>query len=153
MSSENQIKKCKLTAALYKHTQGHGFTHLRKVSTLLFFCSLVHTPWDLAYVSMHFSQTHVLKNHNQWSLLLLEKVPWQPPAAQITAVGPGVNVPSTAHGSWIPADPAPPEQHMGQEATKITTHNGKKNIPNEGWILGKMSALTQITVAFMNSHS
>lgn len=100
----------------------------------------------------HFTQPHVLKNHNQWSLLLLEKIPRQLPAAQITAVGPGVNVSSTAHGSRIPAEPAHPEHHMGREATKITTFNGMKNIPNEGWILGKMSALTQIILAFLNSR-
>lgn len=46
----------------------------------------------------------------------------------------------------------PTEQHVGQAAPKITSCNGMENIPNQGCIPGKMPALTQISLVFMNSH-
>ena len=112
MSSESQMQKCKLTGTLYKHIKGYGFTHLGKISALLFFffLSSVYTPGDdslqnvnqcqekkkckgFGLSSMHVPQNHVLKNHNHRCLLLLGKIPKQLTAAHMTAAGSRANYP------------------------------------------------------------
>lgn len=126
MSSENQVQDRKPTVIIYKHIKGYGFTHLGKISALVFFpLSSVYAPWDgslhnvnkyqekkkpkgFSLSSTHFTQNHVLKNHNHRSLLLLRKIPKQLPAAQMTAAGFRANVRSAAQASWIPSGPAAP---------------------------------------------
>lgn len=171
MSSEIQMKK-KQAHSYPLQTYKRLWIHpsWKNISPALF-PSSIYAPWDNSLQNvnkspekkkfkgfglscMHFSQTHALKNHNHWRLLLLGKLSKQLIAAQMTAAGSRANVPATAQASWLDPTRAsyPTEQHVGQAALKITSCNGMENIPNQGCIPGKMPALTQITLGSMNSH-